>query len=125
MLVRENQAICIEKLNIKGMLKNKYLAQSISEVGWYSFIEKLKYKAEMYGITLLQIGQFEPSSKTCNKCKYYNNELTLKNRLWKCPDCGYVHDRDINAARNIKNFALQDLCTPGTGGIQASLTKPY
>ncbi len=101
-LIRENQAICLETLNIKEMLKDKKLAQQISDVGWYSFLEKLKYKAEWYGKALLQIGRFEPSSKLCSNCGYHNADLKLKHRMWICSDCGVVHDRDINAAINIK-----------------------
>lgn len=113
-LIRENQAICLETLNIKGMLKNKHLAQYISDVGWYSFLEKLKYKAEWYGKTIIQIGQFEPSSKLCSKCGYHNSELELKHRMWICPDCKSIHDRDINAAINIKDFALDKQNLIGT-----------
>lgn len=125
-LIRENQAICLETLNVKGMLKNHHLAQHISDAGWYSFLEKLKYKTEWYGKTIIQIGQFEPSSKLCSNCRYHNADLKLKHRMWICPECGSAHDRDINAAINIKDFALdnQDLIsTPGTGGIKAPLTE--
>lgn len=113
-LIRENQAVCLETLNIKGMLKNRHLAQHISDVGWYSFIEKLKYKSEWYGKTLIQIGRFEPSSKLCSNCEYHNNELNLKRRMWICPSCESVHDRDINAAINIKDFALDKQNLIGT-----------
>ncbi len=107
-LVRENQAIALETLNVKGMQKNHCLAQSISDAGWSSFVTKLEYKAEWYGKIILRIGQFEPSSKICNVCGYHNGNLTLKDREWICPDCKTKHDRDINAAINIKKFALQD-----------------
>ncbi|MGZ7044461.1 MAG: RNA-guided endonuclease TnpB family protein, partial [Methanobacterium sp.] len=122
-LICENQAICLETLNIQGMLKNHHLAQHISDVGWYSFIEKLKYKAEWYGKTVLQIGQFEPSSKICNKCGYHNTELELKHRIWTCPECGTVHDRDINAAINIKDFALDYQNLIGNENFQISISK--
>ena len=105
-LVRENQAICLETLNIQGMLKNKKVAQHISDVGWYSFIKKIKYKAERRGKSIFRIGMFEPSTKICHSCGYHNNSLKLKDRIWTCPDCGTVHDRDINAAINIKESAL-------------------
>jgi putative transposase len=107
-LVRENQAIALETLNVSGMVKNHCLAQSISDAGWSSFVDKLIYKAEWYGKTVLRIGTFEPSSKICNICGYYNSQLTLAIREWECPDCHTLHDRDINAAINIKKFALQD-----------------
>ena len=107
-LVSENQAIALETLNVKGMQKNHHLAQAISDSAWSSFVTKLEYKAEWYGKTILRIGQFEPSSKICNVCGYHNSDLTLKDREWQCPECKTVHDRDINAAINIKNFALID-----------------
>jgi putative transposase len=110
-LVSENQAIAVETLNITGMIKNHKLAQAIGDSAWYYFVEKLGYKAQWYGKTLFKIGMFEPSSKTCNICGYKLTELSLKEREWECPLCNTLHDRDINAAINIKNFA-----TVGTTG---------
>jgi len=106
-LISENQAIALETLNVKGMIKNHCLAQSISDAGWSSFVTKLEYKAELTGKTILRIGTFEPSSKICSTCGYYKSDLTLKIREWVCPDCKTKHDRDLNAAINIKKFALQ------------------
>lgn len=105
-LIGENQAIALETLNVKGMLKNHCLAQAVSDAAWSSFVNKLVYKADWYGKTILRIGRFEPSSKKCNICGYVKNDLTLRVREWRCPDCNSIHDRDINAAINIKNFAL-------------------
>lgn len=107
-LVSENQAISLETLNVKGMQKNHHLAQAIGDSAWSSFVTKLEYKAEWYGKTIIRIGRFEPSSKLCNVCGFHNSELTLKYREWICPDCKTKHDRDINAAINIKKFALID-----------------
>jgi putative transposase len=107
-LISENQAIALETLNVKGMQKNHCLAQAISDSAWSSFVTKLEYKAQWFGKTILRIGQFEPSSKLCNVCGYHNSELTLKDREWTCPDCKTPHDRDINAAINIKKFSLLD-----------------
>lgn len=107
-LISENQAIALETLNVKGMVKNHHLAQAISDSAWSSFVTKLEYKAEWAGKTILRIGRFEPSSKLCSVCGYHNSELTLKDREWTCPDCKTKHDRDINAAINIKKFALID-----------------
>jgi putative transposase len=126
-IVCENQAIAIEKLNIKGMIKNHYLAQSISDVGWAGFMDKLKYKCEWYGKTLLQIGQFEPSTKICSNCGHHNPDLKLHHRKWVCPVCSVNHDRDINASINIRDFALDKqnlISTVGTTEIKASLKKP-
>lgn len=107
-LVKECRAIAIEDLNVKGMLKNHCLAKSISDVGWSMFTTMLEYKCEWYGVNLLKIGRFEPSSKTCSNCGKVNKELTLKDREWTCKGCSTHHDRDINAAVNIKNFALRN-----------------
>ena len=109
-LVKESQfdTLCLENLNVSGMMRNHKLAKSIAEVSWYQFTEMLKYKCEWYGKNLVQIGQFEPSTKTCSHCGYKNTELTLKDREWICPVCNTYHDRDINAAINIKNFALSE-----------------
>ena len=109
-LVKESQfdTFCLENLNVSGMMRNHKLAKSIAEVSWYQFTEMLKYKCGWYGKNLVQIGQFEPSTKTCSHCGYKNTELTLKDREWICPVCNTYHDRDINAAINIKNFALSE-----------------
>jgi putative transposase len=114
-LIRENQTICLEDLNIKGMLQNHCLSQAISDTGWGMFVDMLKYKAEWYGKNIIQIGRFEPSSKLCSNCGTINKELTLKDRVWTCNNCNTIHDRDINAAVNIKNFALKNkLCVGRT-----------
>jgi putative transposase len=107
-LIRENQSIALENLNVVGMLKNHCLAQAISDVSWSTFVTMLEYKAEWYGVNILKIGRFDPSSKTCSCCGSINKELQLKDREWTCKSCGTLHDRDINAACNIKSFALKD-----------------
>ncbi len=106
-LTKENQfsAICIEDLNVKGMMSNHKLAQAISDVSLGKFYEILKYKCEWKGINLLQIGRFEASSKACSVCGTINKDLTLADRSWTCV-CGVQHDRDLNAAINIKNWGL-------------------
>jgi putative transposase len=105
-LICENQAIALETLNVAGMLKNHRLAQHIADASWSSFVTKLEYKAQRQGKTILRIGRFEPSTRICSVCGHYNGGLTLADRDWVCPDCGSNHDRDINAAINIKKFAL-------------------
>jgi putative transposase len=107
-LVSENQAIAVETLNVSGMLKNHCLARSISDVGWSEFSRQLEYKCIRQGKTLLKIGRFEPSSKMCSVCGTINHDLTLKDRVWTCNSCSNTHDRDINAAINIKKMALQE-----------------
>lgn len=111
-IISENQTICIEDLNIKGMMANHKLAGAIGDVGWSSFVTMLEYKAEWYGKNILRIGRFEPSSKTCSSCGAINKELTLKDREWTCR-CGSVLNRDVNAAINIKNFALKNHLSVG------------
>lgn len=103
-LVVENQYIAIEDLNVSGMLKNHKLANCIQDASWSKFVEMLTYKSEWYGTTLAKIGRFEPSTKKCD-CGYINNLLTLNERMWVCPECGQIHDRDIHAAKNILAFS--------------------
>ena len=105
-LVRRYDTICLENLNIDGMLKNHSLALAIQSASWGEFVRQIKYKSEWNGKNAIFIGRFEPSSKTCSKCGHVNRELTLKDRDWVCPVCGEHHDRDVNAAINIKKFAL-------------------
>jgi putative transposase len=112
-LIRENQSIAVENLNVKGMLKNHRLAQSIQDVSWGMFSSMLEYKAEWYGTNILKIGRFDPSSKTCNSCGYIKKDMTLADRVWTCPICLVQHDRDINAAINVKNFALRNYMCEG------------
>ena len=105
-LIRENQTICIEDLNVKGMMKNRKLSKHIGDAGWGMFFQFLRYKSEWYGSNIVTIGRFEPSSKTCSKCGYIKHDLTLKDRAWICPACGENHDRDVNAAINIRDFSF-------------------
>jgi len=110
-LVDNHDAIVLESLNIKGMVKNHHLAKSISDAGWSEFMRQIKYKADWAGKTVVEIGQWEPSSKTCHSCGHKLDKLTLDVREWACPKCGSVHDRDINAAINIKAMGMDQLCT--------------
>lgn len=120
-IINEKQVkyIFIEDLNIKGMVKNHNLAKSISSASWYTFFTFLKYKQEEVGKHLIKIGRFFPSSKMCNKCGYKKDDLTLKDREWTCPVCGEIHDRDVNAALNIRNFGVKCNSTVGTTGSKA------
>ena len=124
-LISENQAIAIETLSVAGMLKNRRLSKRISDSGWSTFFSFLNYKADMYGINLLEIGQFDPSSKLCSACGTLNKELTLSDRVWVCQKCKTKHDRDVNAAINIKAIALhrQNLIVPrGTRKLKPAET---
>lgn len=100
-LIRENQTIATETLAVENMLKNGNLAKSISDAGWRDFVRQLEYKAKWYGRTLVGIDKWYPSSKRCSACGFVVSKMPLSVREWTCPECGVVHDRDLNAARNI------------------------
>lgn len=108
-LVTHYDVICIEDLNVKGMVKNHKLAKAIQDASWSSFVSMLEYKCNWYGKTLVKIDRWYPSSKTCSSCGYKLDTLDLGTREWTCPDCGNHHDRDLNAARNILQKGFSDL----------------
>jgi len=108
-LIRENQTIALETLAVKNMIKNHNLAQAIADASWSTFVDMMEYKAEWNGNNILRIGTFSPSSKTCSSCGHLHKELQLADRTWICGGCGAEHDRDVNAAVNIKSFALKKL----------------
>lgn len=105
-IIKQYDTICLENLNIQGMMKSN-LAKSIADVSWSEFNRILEYKALWYGKNIIYIGRFEPSSKICSICGTINKELKLSDRVWTCK-CGVTHDRDKNAAINIKNFGLRN-----------------
>lgn len=100
-LLKYYDTIYMEDLNVSGMLKNHNLAKAIQEVGFYRFKTVLLDKSANNGKKVVFVDRFYPSSKTCSCCGYVYRKLTLKDREWKCPDCGEIHDRDLNAAKNI------------------------
>ena len=120
-VVRHYRLIAIEDLNIKGMVGNRRLAKHISDAGWGQFVRMLAYKGEWYGCKLVRIDRWYPSSKTCSVCKSEMEAMPLNVRNWECPVCGILHDRDINAAKNILIQA-----TVGTTGSKAGgvLVRP-
>ena len=117
-LVNNYDTICLEDLNVKGMVKNHHLAQALEDIAIGTFNTLLEYKAKEQGVNILRIGRFEPSSKMCT-CGYINHNLTLAMRKWICPKCGSIHDRDLLAANNIKRFAFRNINTVGTTEIYA------
>lgn len=100
-LVKQFDVICIENLNVKGMIKNKRLSRAISDLGFYEFKRQLIYKANQWGKQVKELDRFYPSSKTCSCCGFKLQELPLNIRNWQCPTCHAEHDRDINASLNI------------------------
>ena len=108
-LINENQVICMEDLNVKGMLKNHNLAGSISEMNFGEFKRILEYKARWYNRKIVFVDRYYPSSKTCSCCGFKYKDLTLNEREWICPQCNTQHDRDINAAVNILNEGLRKI----------------
>ena len=105
-LVKDYDLIAIEDLNVKGMVKNHKLSKAISDVAWSSFVSKLKYKAQWNDKEVIIIDRFYPSSKTCSCCDYVKESLSLDERTWTCSKCNTIHDRDVNASKNILRRAL-------------------
>ena len=112
-LTHESQVrtLCMENLNVKGMQSNHHLAQAVGDASFGMFLTMLEYKCRWYGVNLVKIDRFAPSSKTCGQCGYVYKGLKLSERSWTCPECGTHHDRDFNAACNIKEFGLKALPT--------------
>ncbi|BAY64972.1 transposase, IS605 OrfB family protein [Calothrix brevissima NIES-22] len=119
-IVDNNQVVVVENLNVKGMVRNHKLAKAISDTGWGTFINFLSYKLERSGGKLVEINRWFPSSKLCSNCHYQINELPLDVRTWICPSCGTHHDRDGNAAINIRAEGIRMLFSSGTGEANAN-----
>lgn len=106
-VVKEASIIGLENLNVQGMMQNRHLARAVSDVGMYEIRRQLEYKAKLYGATVILVDRWYPSSKTCHACGHKNDNLTLADRSWACPNCGCSLDRDINAARNLRDEAMR------------------
>ena len=132
-IIDENQIICIEDLKVKDMMSGSKLARNISDVSWSRFVSMLIYKADWYGRKVVKVPSTYPSSQLCSKCSYKNSiTKDLAIRKWTCPKCGSIHDRDINAAKNILSKGIEILTKDGThpdslfmlGSLESSSKKP-
>ncbi len=106
-LCRENQTVVIEDLHVAGMLKNEKLSRALSDVGFGSIRRQLEYKALIYGVKLIIADRWYPSSQLCSYCHWKHDALTLEDRSWRCKNCQSFHDRDVNAAINLKRLATE------------------
>ena len=122
-LIRENQAIILEDLNVSGMLKNRKLSRAISDLGWRQFRTFLEGKAEKYGREFRVISRWEPTSQTCSCCGFRGGKLDLSIREWICLNCESTHDRDVNAAVNIKVAGGHSETQNGCGGKRQTAAK--
>jgi len=126
-LINENQVICVESLKVKNMIRNPKLSKAIADAGWGEFVRQLAYKAEWAGRSLVAIDQWFPSSKRCSGCGHTLPSLPLSVRKWDCPECGVHHDRDQNAATNIKAAGLAVLAlgesVSGMGSVSVSCSR--
>jgi putative transposase len=105
-LINENQVVCVESLKVKNMIRNPKLSKAIADAGWGELVRQLQYKGEWAGRSIVAIDPYFPSSKRCSCCGFTMKKMSLDVRQWVCPECGESHDRDINAARNIKAAGL-------------------
>jgi len=108
-LIRENQTVSVEDLNVEGLQKNRCLAKSISDASWSEFTRQLEYKAAWYGRSFVKINRWYPSSQICSACGHRDGKKALSVREWTCAECGAIHDRDINAAININTAGLAEI----------------
>lgn len=120
-LVSDNQAIAVESLDVCGIIKSSFFSMGVSDASWSKFFNMLEYKCFRSGKKLIKIGRFEPSSKMCSNCGYVNRSLKVSERVWTCRECCHTHDRDINAAINIKKFALQEQNLVGIAGAERAV----
>ena len=113
-LINENQVVCVESLKVKNMIRNPKLAKAIADAGWGELVRQIEYKGEWAGRSVVAIDQFFPSSKRCSCCGFTMSKMPLSVREWECPECGAHHDRDVNAAINIKAAGLAVLAHGAT-----------
>lgn len=117
-LVATHDAVCIEDLSVKGLARTK-LAKSVMDASLGTIRRQLAYKGQWYGRHVVAVDRFYPSSRLCHECGWRNDALTLSDRAWACPACGSPLDRDLNAARNIKQEGLRMLAVGHTDSLNA------
>ena len=120
-IIRENQAIAVEDLAVKALARTK-LAKSVHDAGWSAFVAMLEYKAKLYGRRFVKIGRFEPTSQVCRTCGVKDGRKPLHIREWKCRRCGTLHDRDVNAARNILALGRRESLNARGGQVGPAAT---
>jgi putative transposase len=123
-ITRRFHMIAIEGLNVKGMLGNRHLSRAIADMGFYELRRQLEYKAAWRGGEVVVVDRWYPSSKTCSNCGHKLEQLALNMRSWTCPDCGKEHDRDVNAAINLKNMAVSSTVA-ACGGAGAGPVRKH
>jgi putative transposase len=122
-LVRENQTIAIEDLNVRGMMANHSMAGAIGDSGWSELARMLEYKSAWHGRTFVRIDRWHPSSKLCSACGFQNDSISLDVREWRCPARGATHDRDVNAAKNILTVGLAESQNACGGSVRPAPVK--
>jgi putative transposase len=120
-VIRENQAVYVENLSVRGLGRTR-LAKSVHDAGWSSFVSMLEYKAELYGRDFRKVGRFEPTSQVCSACGVKDGPKPLHVREWQCKQCGTVHDRDVNAARNILALGRRERLNARGGQVRPAAT---
>ena len=121
-IVRENQAVTVEDLAVKGLARTR-LAKSVHDAGWSAFVAMLEYKAKLYGRQFRKAGRFEPTSQVCSACGVKDGPKPLHVREWTCAACGTVHDRDVNAARNIAALGRREALNARGGQVRPAATR--
>jgi putative transposase len=119
-IIRDNQAVTVEDLAVKGLARTR-LAKSVHDAGWSAFTSMLEYKARLYGREFTKVGRFEPTSQVCSECGMRDGPKPLHVRQWQCSACGAVHDRDVNAARNILALGRKERLNARGGDVRPSL----
>ena len=121
-IIRENQAVYVEDLAVRGLARTR-LAKSVHDAGWSAFASMLGYKAKLYGREFRRIGRFEPTSQVCSACGYRDGPKPLQIREWQCQACGTVHDRDVNAAKNIAALGRREAQNARGGQVRPAATQ--